>query len=117
MVHCLPLIADGQAVGIVQLGYAGQVPSPPTRYLGTLLAVAERASQVIRQVWTGLQNQQLAQSHLSARIQQQSRELAENGATIQRHARLVEGTDTQPLLEIRCFGSFELYRQGELITP
>ena len=117
MVQCVPLVADKKAVGIVQLGYIGEIPSPPTKYLGTLLAVAERASQVIQQVSTNLQNQQMAQSRLSLPTQGLRRDIADIHPAVQTPAQEADKADDRPLLEIRCFGSFELYLRGELIIP
>ncbi len=120
MVYCLPLVAGGERVGIVQLGYAGHGPSPPTKYLATLLGVAEQAAQVIRQAWANLRNQERA----LARQSEWKQELRTGVPHAQdSFKRPTQGADeaasgpTHPFLEIRCFGSFELYRQGKLVTP
>lgn len=120
MVYCLPLVAGGEPVGIVQLGYAGRSPSPPTKYLPALLNLAEGAAQVTGQTWKNLRSQQLAQSRLRAWDQGQRPKVAQEEGPFQRHTRTTGTPDVEsdrPFLEIRCFGAFELYRQGILITP
>lgn len=120
MVYCLPLVAGSkQEVGVVQLGYTGRSPSPPTKYLASLLNLADVAAPAIRLAWMNLQNQQLAQSRLSALEQVVGQEAAHGDSQFQLQEQKAHSLDTgtgSPFLEIRCFGAFELYRQGKLVT-
>lgn len=116
MVYCLPLMAGKEAIGIVQLRYGGHGPSPPTKYLPVLLNLAERAAEAIGRAWTNLPREQLP---LSGRAAEGARRLAvaEGEASLQQATQEADGPDDRPFLEIRCFGAFELYRQGRLVTP
>lgn len=119
MVYCLPLMAGGEEVGVVQLGYAGRRPSPPTAYLPILLNLAERAAQAIKLAWMVLPNQRLAQSRLTAPTDEPRAEVAQKEGPRQRRSREDHSPDTgsvRSFLEIRCLGGFELYRQGKLVT-
>ncbi len=122
MVYCLPLTTEGQSVGTVQLGYHRR-PSPPTKHLASLLDLAERASQVIKHAWDNLNRQQLALSGLSGWKQELKQEMAQ-GLKHGRDQTSYRRPDSEELgraphafLDIRCFGAFELYRQGKLVTP
>ncbi|MEK7778391.1 MAG: GAF domain-containing protein, partial [Chloroflexota bacterium] len=57
VVHCLPLISGEERIGIVQLRYAAGGLSPPTRYLATLLDMAEEAALAIKKARDNLQEQ------------------------------------------------------------
>jgi DNA-binding SARP family transcriptional activator/GAF domain-containing protein len=119
MVYCLPMVAGGEEVGIVQLGYAGRGPSPPTKHLPALLGLAERAAQATRQAWTNLQNQQLTQSRLVAQPLADEREDPQAESPLRRRVQGAHASDDasdRPFLDIRCFGAFELYIQGRLVT-
>lgn len=120
VVHCLPLIAREERIGVVQLRYAAGGPSPPTRYLATLLGVAEDAALAIKSARDNLQEQ--------ARALALESQLEREGGRKTAHAKVPADLSafesllpvpepSQPFLDIRCFGSFELYRQGKLVTP
>ncbi|MDP6452719.1 MAG: BTAD domain-containing putative transcriptional regulator [SAR202 cluster bacterium] len=120
MVYCLPLVAGGQEVGIVQLGFTGRRPSPPTKYLPFLLNMAERVAPAIKLAWMNVQIQQLTQSRLAAT--KLELEQGTNGVASHTRPRLTDAdsfdpASARPFLEIRSFGAFELYREGRLITP
>jgi DNA-binding SARP family transcriptional activator len=120
LVYCLPLVAGKQEIGVVQLGYAGPIPSPPTKYLPRMLNLAEQAAQVIGQAWTSVKNQKLALTYQIALKQEREREVVQGKDPLQRSIQEASSPDTgsdRPFLEIRCFGAFELYRQGKLVTP
>lgn len=119
-VYCLPLAADGEAVGVVQIGYTGKAPSPPTRYLPLMIDAARQAGLSIAQVWRAVQAHRSAMRLSEQWMGELRRQAAPQGA-------LTEGGPQEglrgkplaghPLLDIRCLGSFELYRQGALVTP
>lgn len=120
VVYCLPLVAAGERVGMVQLGYAGRVPSPPTKYLVALLNAAEQAAPTVRRAWKNLQNQERALRLQSTWRQEVVGGLAHARGSVERPPQEADISDTglvPPSLEIRCFGAFELYRQGKLVTP
>ena len=119
MVYCLPLAVEGHPVGTVQLGYAQRRPSPPTKHLASLLYLAQWASQVVKYAWDNLNRQQLALSDLSGRKQEppQDMETGSEQTPYRRPGYQHAGPRPHEHLDIRCFGSFELYRQGKLITP
>jgi DNA-binding SARP family transcriptional activator len=120
LVYCLPLVAEGDKIGTVQLGYAGRVPSPPTRYVAALLNAAEQAAPVVRQAWKNLQYQKRALRLRSTWRQETSRDLAHAERSIERPPQATDISDVAPappFLEVRSVGGFELYRQGKLVTP
>lgn len=120
VVYCLPLAVEGERVGMVKLGYAGSVPSPATEYLAALLTAAEQAAPVVRQAWKNHQDQERALRLQSARRQEAGRDFPHASGSLGRLAREGDNEDNasvDPFLDIRCFGGFELYREGKLLTP
>ena len=120
MVYCLPLVAAGQEVGIVQLGYSGSVPSPPTKYLPVLLSLAERAARVMKQAWMNLQTQQMVPSGLVALGASTKPVTATNGRHFSGRGQKPSNADipaANSYMHVRCFGTFELYLGGRLVTP
>lgn len=122
MTYCLPLVAAGEEVGIIQLGFNGRAPSPPTKHLAVLLNFAERSAEAIRQARASLQRQQPALPDPSAA----DRSLAEDcgpaaGEDGRNAATPPSAESSEPasrrMLEIRCFGSFEMHLRGKLVTP
>ncbi|MBF8267259.1 MAG: hypothetical protein HW388_767 [Dehalococcoidia bacterium] len=120
VVHCLPLISGEERIGIIQLRYAAGGPSPPTRYLATLLDIAEEAALAIKKARDALQEQARAVA-LESQLQRESgrRTAHAKGSTdLSGPESPRSGAEPlQPLLDIRCFGSFELQRRGKLVTP
>ncbi|MBI2855437.1 MAG: winged helix-turn-helix domain-containing protein [Chloroflexi bacterium] len=113
LVQCVPLIADGDHVGMVQLAYTDNRPSPPTTHLAMLLGIASHASQALkqtRQETEERQERELKQSRVLRRLEEQA------SHSIEEHT-AEEGQWERPFLDIRCLGPFKLYRQGSLITP
>lgn len=120
--HCLPIVADGDSVGLVRLQYEGNVPSPPTNHLALLLAIATQAAPTVRQARDAAWKNACSDGDGNGNRTSQSPQIADvkNGhralsATAGR-ARQQEDSDG-PFLNIRCFGSFELYREGRLLPP
>jgi DNA-binding SARP family transcriptional activator len=120
VVHCLPLVVGGEKVGVVQIGYSGHGPSPPTRYLAALLATADQAALAVRQAWKNLQYQERT-LRLRGTLSQEVREgFVRAEGSPERSPQEADGLHAEPVspfLEIRCFGAFELYRQGKLAVP
>lgn len=115
MTYCLPLVVSGQEIGIVQLGHAGRVPSPPTLRLPVLLNLAERAAEAIMLARANSRPQQARPEFLV---------LPQGGETSVAAEQpwppgggLEAPLEEHPLLEIRCLGAFELRLRGKLITP
>ncbi len=91
--------------------------------MASLLDLAGWASQVIKHAWDNLNRQQLALSGLSSWKQELKQEMAQglkHGRDQTSYRRPVNeelGRGPPAFLDIRCFGAFELYRQGKLVTP
>ncbi len=120
VVQCLPLVAAGERVGMVQIGWAAPGPQPPTKHLAALLNAAGPAALVVRQGRKSLQDQERVRSLEADRGRQVASTLAEaSPATEQpnRAASGVTGPSSNIFLDIRCLGAFELHRGGRLITP
>jgi DNA-binding SARP family transcriptional activator len=120
LVYCLPLPIDGDRVGIVQLGYAGSVPSPATRYLATLLTAAGQAAPVVRQAWKNHleqeRNLRFQNAMSPAALSDAIHEDGWSGESTRKGCK-ADSAPIEPFLDIRCFGGFELYRQRKLLTP
>lgn len=116
MVYCLPLVAEGAEVGIIQLRYSRPGPSPPTKHLAVLLNFAERAAETIRLAWAAVKPRPLppdlgaAESEIDPTITLAPTSLRSGAAEPQLSA-------TAPVLNIRAFGTFEMHLQGKLVTP
>ncbi len=115
-IYCLPLVATGKEMGIVQLRYAGSVPSPPTMRLAVLLNFAERAAEAIAQAWANSRPQP-ASSGLGVLPQGVDSSVAAAQPSRPRGEPEAQAPDEHPFLEIRCFGAFELHLQGKLVMP
>ncbi len=116
MTHCLPLVAAGMEIGIVQLRYAGRVPSPPTMRLPMLLNIAQRAAEAIAQAGA---NSRPPPAPSGLRLPTRG---VESSVAAGQPSRSRGGLETlppeeHPLLEIRCFGAFALHLRGKLVTP
>ncbi len=120
VVHCLPLVVGDEKVGVVQIGYGGHGPSPPTRYLASLLSKADQAALIVRHARMNLQNQERILRLRTSLSQEASNGLAHAEWPPQRPLSEADGSPEEPnfpFLKIRCFGAFELYRQGKLAMP
>ena len=117
MVYCLPLKTAGRDVGIVQLGYKTQPPSPPTKHLPGLLDLAEQAASVIQQEWTSLQRQERVLSQIGLWTKQAVpiAQPIEVSTEFEAANAVRNGGTSRPVLEIQCFGAFELRREGRLV--
>lgn len=108
--YCLPLVAGEGVVGLLRVCYRVSSPFPPTRYLWLLQGVAQDAAFAIGEAWKRLEAQRRARA-----LQ------AHQGAPHPVVAAEASGerwiAPETPPLAIRCFGPFELYRWGKLVTP
>lgn len=119
-VHCVPLIADGQPVGLARLRYGSAEPQPATRHLAVLLAIGVQAAAIVREARD-------APPSVAAADGVSPRALPDGGRRGRRQADpATQGSDErslqrrepdEPFLDIRCFGSFELMRQGRPVPP
>lgn len=108
MHYCLPMRIGDEPVGIVQLVYRGTAPAPPTRHLRMLLEIADQAADVAR----------------AYREREEARRDAESAIQHWLHAGQAPTAtvDTgpgaeMPFLHFRCFGHFEIHREGALVAP
>lgn len=116
LVYCLPLVAEGAEVGIIQLGYARPAPSPPTKHLAVLLNFAERAAETIRQAWAAAKPRP-APPDLGAAERETGPATALAPTSPRSAAAETRLPAIAPVLSIRAFGTFELHLQGKLVTP
>lgn len=105
MHYCLPVRDGGEALGVIQLVYHNAIPTPPTRHLRMLLEVADQAAVLAR----------------LARDRERTRRGVESDMWRSLHPTppvvdLVPVED-EPRLRVRCFGRFELERDGEPVAP
>ncbi|MBI2862459.1 MAG: GAF domain-containing protein [Chloroflexi bacterium] len=118
--YCVPLLVDGETIGVARIVYQGQSPSPPTRNLVAAEKVGEAAARTIRDAWNYLERERRKDAAHRAWLQVGTDAPWETGLRTLPRLALVQQEDVQegaPYLDIRCFGSFELYRDGSLITP
>lgn len=112
--YCIPLYADSQAVGLCQLYYHKIGTLPPTWNLAVLETIGGVAGQAIQEAQERLEGQRRAEAAVAGLLQ---RIPAEGRPSPLTPASLPgEPEPRVPYLDIRCFGPFELYRQGVLIT-
>lgn len=107
--YCLPLVAGEETVGLLRVCYLTSSTFPPTQYLWLLQEVAQDAAIAIREAWKRLEAQRRARA-----LQAQQGALHPVAAEVAREGWIPPDT---PTLAIRCFGPFELYRWGKLVTP
>lgn len=121
MVYCVPLVADGESIGVVQVCYPKHSsPWPPTRYLTALMEVGQQAAELIGWAWQRFRAEQRAVSLWAEVEKRMSRDVHAAQIVTIRPASETPGPDygdQGAFLNIRCLGPFELYRQGRLITP
>ncbi|MBI4216626.1 MAG: GAF domain-containing protein [Chloroflexi bacterium] len=118
--YCLPLLVGSERLGIVQLGYGGRAPSPPTKYLAALQNATGQAAAVLCQGWANLQNRErtvyLRGEEPSGPGQRVNLAQAQS-AQPPRGREEADLGRVRPFLEVHCLGQFQLYRQGTLVTP
>lgn len=116
---CVPIIARETTLGVASLRFR-QTQSVPTRPLALLGAIAPRVGRVLLGVWPLLKKEHLTALD-GAPIQ----------ATRERPPSLVTHPEAQPkgvtpeleqagripFMDIRCFGSFQVLRDGTPLTP
>lgn len=111
VVQCLPLIADGRPVGLIQLQYESDGPRPATKHVAVLHSIAVQAAGFLKQAWD-------AEEHRDTVGQDSSSAGRESIDGSQRAARTATNEDSgTPRLDIRCFGSFDLVIDGRQIPP
>ncbi len=111
---CLPLRTNGDLVGAITLGQRKPDKLWTTRHLSILSAVSSRAALAMKN----------AQAYLGSRELVASDE--EIPATMESYHPLKApgqsspespGADSRLRLDIRCFGRFQLYLDGKLLSP
>lgn len=120
VVQCLPLMAHGERVGMVQIGWASPGPQPPTKHLAALLNEAGQAALAVSQARKNLQDHEQVRHLQSDWRRRVTSTLAETSPSTEqppRHASASADPASDVFLDIRCLGGFELYRGGRLVTP
>jgi len=97
---CLPVARAGQTIGAVKLTYAGLPPQPTSRYLASLAAMAQ-AGALQYEVWNAAARVERTPSH----------------APTLHPAPPTVPAEPSCILEIRCFGGFEMRRNDRPVTP
>ncbi len=121
LTYCLPIIGQGQALGIVQLGYDARSPSPPTQYLRLLYEMAQGAVHLARDFWLRQQSQKLLLATGTEPIVPVPSPFAlltglPYSITTNQQHQPPEQAPANNYLDIRCLGHFELYREGRQVT-
>ena len=116
--HCVPLIAYGEHVGLVQMRYPDMRPSPATHHLALLGSVASRAAQALKRARDSIEEREKMARYQTVLVQK----LGERLGVEQAHKDVADATtdadgQAHPFLDLRCLGPFRIYRQGSLITP
>ncbi|MBI2303862.1 MAG: GAF domain-containing protein [Chloroflexi bacterium] len=116
---CFPLVFEGQPLGVLRLDYE-KAPRPPTRDVPRLAGMTARASQLLGTNWGYLKDREAPLLIIQGG--------SEHGGRAQSLPRLNEGVSAEgvengsvdtgentPVLDIRCLGTFQVFRNGELI--
>lgn len=116
--YCIPMIIDGEAIGLIQVAYLGDSILPPTRDMVILEKVAEGAGRPIRDAWKYLEGRRCGELPYPQGLQRgtglpfpSDRPAPARLAPSQPGA----GGRAIPDLDIRCLGPLELYCRGSLI--
>lgn len=120
MVYCVPLVADGEPIGVAQISYDKRSPWPPTRYLTALMEVGQQAAELIGWAWQRSRAEQRAVSLWAEVEKRMSKGVYAAPTSVLSSLRETSGPDSGeqgPFLDIRCLGPFALYREGRLVTP
>ncbi|MEE8448605.1 MAG: BTAD domain-containing putative transcriptional regulator [Thermodesulfobacteriota bacterium] len=120
LTYCIPMTTEGERIGLLQLAYGRPGPEPPTRDLVMLEKLAEEVAQTAGQAMkyiegtrrTGAMLRQLVQTEIDLSLK---RGFPPPPELVKLSYDEGQGV-ALAFLEIRCFGSFELYRQGSIIT-
>ena len=118
--YCLPIVAQGRGLGMVQLGYSGRTPSPPTQYLRLLHEMAQGALHLAREAWLRQQSHRLlVGGDGESLVQLPSFRALPTGLPV--HVAGDQRTfpskePAAPRLDVRCFGHFELYSEGRPVA-
>lgn len=119
--YCLPMIARQENVGVIRIGYQKPGPTPPTQYMVKLLGIASEGAAKVRAAQDHLEERQRLEelSRLQARASTPLTEAADPGPPGSRKPvlRHESAGPEAAYLDIRCFGRFQLYRKGALVTP
>ncbi|MDP2659835.1 MAG: BTAD domain-containing putative transcriptional regulator, partial [Dehalococcoidia bacterium] len=121
---CFPIRALGQSIGVVSLRFLRPQPVP-TQPLALLGAMARSAGRVLREAWPYLEEE----SHGLAHAEDSSKEMRKGwvqasergpvspGEVIEARKAQAPAQVTPPFLDIRCFGSFQIYSDGNPLPP
>jgi DNA-binding SARP family transcriptional activator len=112
--QCIPLLANGERLGLVQLWHPDPQPPLPGRHLPILLHMASQAAQLINVAGTDLgvhPDNRISHPLPEAPTAAMTNESADGGPFLSSPRR-----NGSPL-EVRCLGTFEVHREGRLITP
>lgn len=103
--YCLPMRTGDEALGMIQLVYRDEAPTPPTRHIRVLLEIADQAAVLARLARDREEARRAAESDVLRSLQ-----------SMPPVADSARGED-EPFLRVRCFGRFELERDGAPIAP
>ncbi len=120
MVYCVPLVADSEPIGVVQIGYLKHSPWPPTKYLTALMGVGQQAAELIGWAWQKFKAEQRMMSLWAEVGKRMSTDADVAPTPTKRSPKETSGSDNGDrghIIDIRCLGPFELYRRGRLVTP
>jgi len=112
MHYCLPMRVGDESVGVIQLVYRDEIPAPPTRHVRVLLEIADQAAAVARLT----RDREEARRSAERAIQQWLHPCPAGGRT-SLPAVEPQPVRAEPLFRVRCFGRFELMRDGALVPP
>jgi DNA-binding SARP family transcriptional activator len=131
--YCVPLVANGGALGLLQVTYQDRAPWPPTRHLRLLSEVssvaapavvaaqdavlARRPEKPIVAQPDGVPHGDVGNAWRPATPALRSVDTVLDGAVTLHQPRLAVRTPSPTYeLEIRCFGPFEVRRSGRLLA-
>ena len=107
IVLCTPVRTGKDIVGLFQVFYERKESKPPTHRLPLLQAAASSIAPRVR--W--IRDRELLQMESGARLWRQRQ--SEMNSVLPSGAK----ASAEPYLRIRCFGAFEIYRDGVFVAP
>ena len=115
---CIPIASGDRPLGVVSLRFLQPQPVP-TRPLALLGAIAPRAGRVLMGAWPYLRKEFAASaaddaSPLTERQPYLLQEVKGQGKDVEAGP---EQRAAAPFLDIRCFGSFQVLRDGKPLPP
>ncbi len=119
--YCIPVFDKSRAVGLCQFYYHIIGTSVPTRSLPWLQAAIEAVGHSIQVAHDVYEDNQRAQTYGALMPAGPGGSSAALEPLLPRErdalSPLREPADTEPFLVVRCLGTFELRKQGRLVTP